>query len=138
VNGCGTSVLTLVTKIAPEPGRLGIRANTYGAIREAEAKWWHRATRSPILCRSRGLSRSLPPGTPRLESRIRRKETDECAGDGSLEQIVNVLKERQAGIPVVEFCRKQGISDATFYAWHTKYGGMEVSDGRSQVEGARG
>ena len=46
------------------------------------------------------------------------------------EQIINVLKEHQAGIPVVELCRKHGISDATFYTWRSKYGGMEVSDTR--------
>ena len=48
----------------------------------------------------------------------------------SEEQIINVLKEQQAGIPVVELCRKHGISDATFYTWRSKYGGMEVSDAR--------
>ena len=41
-----------------------------------------------------------------------------------------MLKEHQAGIPVVELCRKHGISDATFYTWRTKYGDMEVSDAR--------
>ena len=51
-------------------------------------------------------------------------------GRFSEEQIINVLKEHQAGIPVVELCRKHGISDATFYTWRTKYGGMEVSDAR--------
>jgi len=47
-------------------------------------------------------------------------------GRFSEEQIINVLKEHQAGIPVVELCRKHG----TFYTWRTKYGGMEVSDAR--------
>jgi putative transposase len=51
-------------------------------------------------------------------------------GRFSEEQIIKVLKERQAGIPIVELCRKHGISDATFYTWRTKYGGMEVSDAR--------
>ena len=51
-------------------------------------------------------------------------------GRFSEERIINVLKEHQAGIPVVELCRKHGISDATFYTWRTKYGGMEVSDAR--------
>ena len=51
-------------------------------------------------------------------------------GRFSKEQIIKVLKEQQAGIPVVELCRKHGISDATFYTWRTKYGGMEVSDAR--------
>jgi putative transposase len=51
-------------------------------------------------------------------------------GRFSEEQIIKVLKDHQAGIPVVELCRKHGISDATFYTWRTKYGGLEVSDAR--------
>jgi putative transposase len=46
-------------------------------------------------------------------------------GRFSEEQMINVLKEHQAGIPVVELRRKHGISDATFYTWRTRYGGME-------------
>ena len=48
----------------------------------------------------------------------------------SEDQIIAVLKEHQAGIPVVELCRKHGISDATFYTGRSKYGGMEVSEAR--------
>lgn len=48
----------------------------------------------------------------------------------SEEQIIAVLKEQQAGIPVGELCRKHGISDATFYIWRKRYGGMDVSDAR--------
>ena len=44
------------------------------------------------------------------------------------EQIIEVLKDAQAGIGVQELCRKHGISDATFYKWRTKYAGLEVSD----------
>jgi len=51
-------------------------------------------------------------------------------GRFSEEQIIKVLKDHQAGIPIVELCRKHGISDATFYTWRSKYGGMEVSDAR--------
>lgn len=46
------------------------------------------------------------------------------------EQIVRILKEAEAGTPVVDLCRKNGISDATFYIWRRKYGGMGVSDAR--------
>ena len=49
-------------------------------------------------------------------------------GRFSEEQIINVLKEHQAGMPVAELCRKHGISDATFYTWRSKYGGMEIFD----------
>jgi putative transposase len=44
------------------------------------------------------------------------------------EQIIAVLKDAQAGVSVQDLCRKQGISDATFYKWRTKYAGLEVSD----------
>lgn len=48
----------------------------------------------------------------------------------SEEQIIGILKEHQAGMPVGDLCRKHGISDATLYTWRSKYGGMEVSDAR--------
>ena len=44
------------------------------------------------------------------------------------EQIVKVLKERAAGRSAGDLCRKYGISNATFYRWHLRYGGMEASD----------
>lgn len=47
----------------------------------------------------------------------------------SEEQIIGILKE-QAGLPVTEICRRYGISDATFYTWRSRYGGMEISDAR--------
>lgn len=43
-------------------------------------------------------------------------------------QIVSILKEADAGVPVKEVCRKHGISDATYYNWKSKYGGMNASD----------
>jgi putative transposase len=45
-------------------------------------------------------------------------------------QIISVLKEHQAGIPVSELCRKHGISEATIYNWRSRYGGMEISEAR--------
>ena len=45
-------------------------------------------------------------------------------------QIIGILKEQQAGLPVAELCRKHGISAATFCTWRSKYGGMEASDVR--------
>jgi putative transposase len=57
------------------------------------------------------------------------------------EQIIGVLKEHHAGLSAGELCRKHGISDATFYKWRSKYGGMDVSDARKlkalQDENAR-
>lgn len=46
------------------------------------------------------------------------------------EQIIGVLKEADAGMKVADLCRKHGISDATFYNWRTRYGGMDVSEAR--------
>ena len=38
------------------------------------------------------------------------------------------MKEAEAGTPVKELCRKHGFSDAAFYGWRSKFGGMEVAD----------
>lgn len=46
------------------------------------------------------------------------------------EQIIGILKEHQAGLSAAELCRKHGISDATFYKWRSRFGGMEVSDAK--------
>jgi putative transposase len=43
-------------------------------------------------------------------------------------QIVAAIKKQEGGIAVKEICREIGISDATFYNWKAKYGGMSVSD----------
>ena len=44
------------------------------------------------------------------------------------EQIIGILKEAEAGLKVGELCRKHGISDATYYNWKSKFGGMLVSE----------
>jgi putative transposase len=44
------------------------------------------------------------------------------------EQMIGVLKEAEAGMKVADLCRKYGISDATFYNWKAKFGGMTVSE----------
>lgn len=46
------------------------------------------------------------------------------------EQIIGVLKEQEAGVKAAALCRKHGISEATFYNWKAKYGGMEVSEAK--------
>ena len=48
----------------------------------------------------------------------------------SEEQIISILKEAAAGGKVTELCRRHGISDATFYTWRSKYGGLEISEMR--------
>ena len=49
-------------------------------------------------------------------------------------QIVSILKEADAGMKVNELCRKHGISDATYYNWKSKYGGMEASQLKKMKE----
>ena len=48
----------------------------------------------------------------------------------SEEQIIAILKEHEAGVPVAELCRKHGVSDASIYKWRAKFGGMEVSEAK--------
>ena len=48
----------------------------------------------------------------------------------SEEQIIAILKEHEAGSKTADICRRHGISDATFYKWKAKYGGMEVSEAK--------
>lgn len=43
-------------------------------------------------------------------------------------QVVGILKEGEAGRAVAEICREHGISNATYYQWKSKYGGLEASD----------
>ena len=43
-------------------------------------------------------------------------------------QIVSILKEAEAGRKIEDLCRENGISNATYYQWKSKYGGMEASD----------
>jgi len=56
------------------------------------------------------------------------------------EQIIGFLKQADAGMPVKELCRKGGFSDATFYKWRAKFGGMDVSDAKrlKELEGENG
>jgi putative transposase len=46
------------------------------------------------------------------------------------EQIIGFLKQAEAGTPIKELCRKHGFSDAAFYTWRKRFGGMDVSDAR--------
>ncbi len=46
------------------------------------------------------------------------------------EQILDFLKQAEAGVPVKELCRRHGFSDASFYTWRAKFGGMTVADAK--------
>ena len=49
-------------------------------------------------------------------------------------QIIALLKKAEAGIPVAELCRQEGVSVSTFYSWRAKYGGMDVSEAQRLKE----
>lgn len=57
------------------------------------------------------------------------------------EQIIGFLGEAEAGLPVKELCRRHGFSEASYYLWRSKFGGMSVTDAKRlkalEVENAR-
>jgi putative transposase len=58
-----------------------------------------------------------------MEDEMKRKRFSE-------EQIIGVLKEAEAGLPVQELVRKYGVTEQTYYRWKSKFGGMEVNDAK--------
>ena len=52
----------------------------------------------------------------------------------SEEQIIGFLREAEAGMPVKELCRKHGFSEASYYLWRSKFGGMSVPDAKRLKE----
>lgn len=46
------------------------------------------------------------------------------------EQIIGFLKEADSGVPVKDLCRRHGFSDASYYLWRSKFGGMDVADAK--------
>ena len=50
------------------------------------------------------------------------------------EQIIGFLREAEAGLPIKELCRRHGFSEASYYLWRSKFGGMSVSDAKSLKE----
>ena len=56
-------------------------------------------------------------------------------------QMIGFVKEAQAGVPVKKLCRKHGFSDAAFYGWRAKFGGMQLSEAKRlrelEVENAK-
>jgi putative transposase len=46
------------------------------------------------------------------------------------EQIIGFLREQESGMTTAEVCRRHGFSEATFYKWKSKYGGLEVSEAK--------
>ena len=50
------------------------------------------------------------------------------------EQIIGFLREADSGLPVKELCRRHGFSEASYYLWRSKFGGMSVSDAKRLKE----
>ena len=50
------------------------------------------------------------------------------------EQIIGFLREADAGMPIKELCRKHGFSEASYYLWRSKFGGMSVPDAKRLKE----
>lgn len=50
------------------------------------------------------------------------------------EQIIGFLREAEAGIPIKDLCRRHGFSEASYYLWRSKFGGMSVSDAKRLKE----
>ena len=50
------------------------------------------------------------------------------------EQIIGFLREAESGLPVAELCRRHGFSEASYYLWRSKFGGMSVSDAKRLKE----
>ena len=48
----------------------------------------------------------------------------------SEEQIIGILKEQESGMKTADVCRRHGVSEATFYKWKSKYGGLQVSQAK--------
>ncbi len=51
-------------------------------------------------------------------------------GRFSEEQIIGILKQVEAGRPVVEVCREHGVGESTYYKWKSRYGGLDVNEAR--------
>ena len=70
------------------------------------------------------------PTTDRSKESAARVQKGLTEADRIQKQIIAILREQEAGMTTAEVCRRHGISSATFYAWKSKYGGLEVSDAK--------
>ena len=100
---------------------------------------WRRQPQEAVTVHSdQGSQFDLPPRQPyqsEVEKSVKSwRMTDMKKSRYSEEQIIGFLKQADAGMPIKELCRKGGFSDATFYKWRAKFGGMDVSDAKRLKE----
>ena len=82
----------------------------------------------------------VPPDVPPIvsstsvESPIIRKGRSDVKQRFTEAQIIGFLREAEAGLPVKDLCRRHGFSEASYYLWRSKFGGMSVSDAKRLKE----
>jgi putative transposase len=74
--------------------------------------------------------RLLPDADASINGLLARKDQTMKRKRHAEEQIIAILKEHEAGVKTVDLCRNHGISEASFYSWKAKYGGLEVSEAK--------
>ena len=115
----------------------------------------HRDTSVSALCRELGInpvtlyryvgpqgdleartSSDVPPilSSTSVESPIIRKGRSDVKKRFTEAQIIGFLREAEAGLPVKDLCRRHGFSEASYYLWRSKFGGMTVSDAKRLKE----
>jgi putative transposase len=91
-----------------------------------------RGPNATISCRRSDLPRKLPAtadtGFQNFLARFPSQEVQIRKSKFAETQIVSILKQADAGMPVKDLCRQAGISVATYYQWKSKFGGMEASE----------
>ena len=119
------------------------------AIQAAGATLWYLPPYSPdlnpielcfaklkALVRTARCRRDVPPilSSTSVESPIIRKGRSDVKKRFTEAQIIGFLRETEAGLPVKDLCRRHGFSEASYYLWRSKFGGMSVSDAKRLKE----
>ena len=87
-------------------------------------------------CQKASRRADVPPilSSTSVESPIIRKGRSDVKKRFTEAQIIGFLREAEAGLPVKDLCRRHGFSEASYYLWRSKFGGMSVSDAKRLKE----
>ena len=99
--------------------------------------WIHIRTTNPVESTFATVRlRDVPPilSSTSVESPIIRKGRSDVKKRFTEAQIIGFLREAEAGLPVKDLCRRHGFSEASYYLWRSKFGGMTVSDAKRLKE----